>query len=347
MTIQLRVRTEYSFGECFAKVDRVIQRLKELGCKAAAIVDKSSWGHVAWHEACTKAGIEPLLGMEIVVSDDDRRTAMWFIARNTAGLAELYRSASQAYHQPVAGRGGKFPRLYRADVEAMSGDIHKFAGDILDGPWLASIGANIDINPGSRILAMQKRQIAQSHALPLVETCDNAYAYEADAPLFEIVGSGAKPTAQHLYALPPNDAAEHILATSRDIQLPKAPMVRTPGDLEALCRAGIARRGMAWTEEYEQRLQYELELIRSKDFESYFLVVADMCEYAKRDEILKGPSRGSAAGSLVCYVSGITEIDPIPPKLYFERFIDISRGGWKFKKEFVEGIKDAVSEANS
>lgn len=325
MTIQLRVRTEYSFGECFAKVDRVIQRLKEIGCKAAAIVDKSSWGHVAWHEACTKAGIEPLLGMEIVVSDDDRRTAMWFIARNTTGLAELYRVASQAYHQPATGRGGKFPRLYRADVEAMSGDIHKFAGDILDGPWLASIGANIDVNPGSRILAMQKRQLAAAHGLPLVETCDNAYAYEADAPLFEIVGSGAKPTAQHLYALPPNEAAEHILATSRGIQLPKAPMVRTPGDLEALCRAGIARRGMAWTEEYEQRLQYELELIRSKDFESYFLVVADMCEYAKRDGILKGPSRGSAAGSLVCYVSGITEIDPIPPKLYFERFIDVSR----------------------
>ena len=86
----------------------------------------------------------------------------------------------------------------------------------------------------------------------------------------------------------------------------------------------IRYRGIPWNDTYEQRLQYELGLIRSKDFESYFLIVADMVQYAKQ-HMLVGPSRGSAAGSLVCYTARITEIDPLPPKLYFERFIDVNR----------------------
>jgi DNA polymerase III alpha subunit len=81
---------------------------------------------------------------------------------------------------------------------------------------------------------------------------------------------------------------------------------------------------VSWTDEYEARMDRELEAIASKGFDSYFFVVADMIAWAKQ-RMLVGPGRGSSAGSLVCYLLGITEVDPLPFKLLFERFIDLTR----------------------
>jgi DNA polymerase-3 subunit alpha len=76
---------------------------------------------------------------------------------------------------------------------------------------------------------------------------------------------------------------------------------------------------------YEQRLDEELFIIREKKFASYFLVVQSMINWAKKEGILVGPGRGSSAGSLVCYLLGITEIDPIEHDLLFFRFISPER----------------------
>ena len=76
---------------------------------------------------------------------------------------------------------------------------------------------------------------------------------------------------------------------------------------------------------YEQRLMEELEIIRDKKFAPYFLVVSNMINWAKKEDILVGPGRGSSAGSLVCYLLGITEIDPLEHGLLFFRFINPDR----------------------
>ncbi len=328
MTTQLRIRTEYTFGQTFAPIDRVIERLKAIGCTAAAMVDRNStWGHVAWFKACTAAGIKPILGVEITVADDQETTAMWFLAQNQAGLAELYKATSKSHQQPIATKSGSMQRLYRSDVEAMSDNIFKFAGEVTDGEWLASINAIIDLNPASRVLNARKKQIADKHGLMVVSTSDNAFAFPDDNGTFELISrAGLKATPQFIIEDLDHKVTNAAIADKCDIELPVAPMVRAEGDLEQICRDGIKFRKMEgrWTQEYEDRLLYELDLIRSKDFESYFVIVADMVHYAKA-HMLVGPSRGSAAGSLVCYLARITEIDPIPPKLYFERFIDVSR----------------------
>ena len=324
--IHLRLRTEYSFEQTYAPVARVIARLKELGCTAAGIVDSGTWGHVRWFNACKEAGIQPLLGVEVVVSDGEETTRMWFLARSEAGLRETYTLTSKSHRQTILTRRGRVPRLYRHDVEGMSEEIIKFAGDVTDGPWLASVGALLDLNPASRVLNAKKLALAKQHGLRLVSTADNSYAKEEDRDVFELtVFGGLKPSPQHIIGeLEHQDVAAAIAAECSGLTLPKAPIIRAEGDLEALCREGIKFRNMSWNDAYEKRLQYELELIHSKDFVSYFLVVGDMVRYAKQ-HMLVGPSRGSSAGSLVCYLTRITEIDPIPPKLYFERFIDVSR----------------------
>lgn len=327
--IQLKIRTEYSFGQTFAPIQRVVERLQQLGVTAAGIVDNAStWGHVPWFKACKAAGIQPMLGIELCVSDDDSTHSMWFLAKNTAGLGELYRLASKSHQQTIPTRSGSIPRLYRRDVEGMSDNIFKFAGEVLDGDWLAAVGALVDLDPASRILNMKKTNVAQRHSLQLVSVGDNAYAFPEDRDVYELISrAGLKQTPQHIIDIEAHqETSASIAAACSELALPVAPMVRAQGNLEQICRDGIRFRKMEerWTQEYEDRLNYELELIRSKDFESYFIIVADMVHYAKQ-HMLVGPSRGSAAGSLVCYLARITEIDPIPPKLYFERFIDVSR----------------------
>ena len=175
--IQLRIKTEYTFGQTFAPIGRVIERLKEMGVTAAGIVDtNSTWGHVPWFKACKDAGIQPLLGVDLVVSDDDLTQRMWFLARNQAGLSEMYRFASKAHQQPLATKTGSIPRLYRNDVRNMSNDVMIFAGDVVDEAFLKDVGAIPDINPASRILNARKKAIAEKTGLLLVETSDNAYA---------------------------------------------------------------------------------------------------------------------------------------------------------------------------
>ncbi|HET7740931.1 MAG TPA: DNA polymerase III subunit alpha, partial [Mycobacterium sp.] len=91
--------------------------------------------------------------------------------------------------------------------------------------------------------------------------------------------------------------------------------------------AGLRRRfrDAPVPQEYTDRADYEIKVICDKGFPAYFLIVADLINYARSVDIRVGPGRGSAAGSLVAYSMGITNIDPIPHGLLFERFLNPER----------------------
>ena len=86
--------------------------------------------------------------------------------------------------------------------------------------------------------------------------------------------------------------------------------------------ASLKAKNLHTNQEYIDRLEEELSIIKDKQFASYFLVVYNMINWAKKNGIMVGPGRGSSAGSLVCYALGITDIDPIKHNLLFFRFID-------------------------
>jgi DNA polymerase-3 subunit alpha len=96
-------------------------------------------------------------------------------------------------------------------------------------------------------------------------------------------------------------------------------------ELKAIALEGLAERGFNNNQEYLDRLDEELNIIKDKNFGPYFLVVRSMIAWAKKEDILVGPGRGSAAGSLLCYALGITDIDPIKHGLLFFRFINPER----------------------
>lgn len=335
MIPQLRCRTEFTFRDggrdiaTFAPVGRMGARLAEIEAPAAGIVDGGTWGHVRWAKEMSKRGVAPLFGTELtVVQPDGRKPKAWALAADTK---DFYRFSTAA-------------RRDDADVEALfasSPGIVRFAGGALTNPDTFDY---IDVNPGSPFSQLAAKRLHQLTGRPLVLTGDNLYASPGDYAAFMAISGRSKVTPAHVLdveelrrAIPVLDDDQFHLAMLNTCEaaercateLPVAPMISFPGDLDKAAYDGAMMRVSkghiaAWTAEYDARLRRELLAIAEKGFESYFFVVADLIAWSKQ-RMLVGPGRGSSAGSLVCYCLGITEVDPLPHGLLFERFIDLTR----------------------
>lgn len=116
------------------------------------------------------------------------------------------------------------------------------------------------------------------------------------------------------------------------------------GELRKLVEVGIEKRGVENTEQVKERVEYELEIIRQKGYSPYFLVVADLLRYSRENGILT-TIRGSVAGSLVTYLAGITNVNPLEYKLPFERFLNPERpSAPDIDMDFADNRRDEVIE---
>ena len=126
------------------------------------------------------------------------------------------------------------------------------------------------------------------------------------------------------------------------LPVPKKNALKT---LKEMCNKSLVEKGLADNDVYKERILEELQVIEDKNFASYFLVVADMVNWSKQNEILVGPGRGSAAGSLVCYLLGITDVDPIKFDLLFFRFINPERNDFPdIDTDFMDRRRGEVKE---
>lgn len=336
---QLRVRTGYSFRNAYGRVEEVLARLKEVGAESAAIVDWGTWGHVRFEKEAKKVGIKAMFGMEVpIITMDEEgepsklKPVAWMLAIDTK---MFYRGSTAAW----VGRG-LVPEAFAA-----LGGVLRFAGAAIRSLTPDQYDY-IDVNPASILAAHESMKVARETGKPVVITCYNdmpkpdqadfAYAWEVrDSVGHRHLAGGYElwPLLSRIMARSEFDDAvkntHKVAAQLAGKELPKAPLIHFEGDLVALAREGqisrLARGHIAeWTDEYEDRLQEEIKQIQLKKFDSYFLVVADLVRFAKL-HMLVGPARGSSAGSLLCYLVDITEVDPIPHELLFQRFIDISR----------------------
>ena len=113
-------------------------------------------------------------------------------------------------------------------------------------------------------------------------------------------------------------------------------------ELRRITEEGIKKKGFEKTKEIEERIEYELKIIKDKGYASYFLVVSDLLRFAHENEILT-TIRGSVAGSLVTYLSGITNVDPIQYLLPFERFLNPERpSAPDIDMDFADNRRDEV-----
>ena len=339
--INLRNRTEYCFRKAFGPIPSVIEACSG---DSLGIADSGTWGHVAFSKACKAAGKKPILGVEISVVEDatDRSkqptNLMGFLARNDSGLEEIYSLVTRSTSKE---NFYYFPRLSYSDLFDISENViilsgtHPMWGML---PLARKDTLYIELNPMSSRKAVE---FAEAKGFKLVATSDNYYPKVTDKKAYEVLAGMSRTdrtAPMHILdewgwkdAVPwgPQSAIDNTyeIAEACNASLPVAQMVAFHSEktLETLCRDGAKKLGIDLEDEaYESRLRREIDMIASKSFEDYFFVIADMIDYAKQ-HMLVGPARGSSAGSLVCYLTGITDIDPIKHDLLFERFIDITR----------------------
>ena len=339
--INVRLRSEYSFRKAFGPIHKVVETTEG---DVMGISDSGTWGHVAFSKACKKAGKKPLFGVEIpIVEDATERSKqptneMTFIAKNNDGLRELYQLVTKStdrdhfyYH----------PRLSYEHLFDISKNIiiltgtHPILGLL---PLAKKDDMYFEINP---MTTKNNFKWAKEKGFNFVATSDNYYPKPEDKKAYEVlVGRNRQDRTAPMHilnewewkdALPwaPQEAIDmtYKIALDCNVDLPTAQMISFHSDktLRQMCVEGAKPRDIDLSDPvYKARLDRELKLIADKDFEDYFYVIADMINYAK-EHMLVGPARGSSAGSLVCYLIGITDIDPIEHDLLFERFIDITR----------------------
>lgn len=150
---------------------------------------------------------------------------------------------------------------------------------------------------------------------------------EAEQRGKEIYGDGWQEYFENTLEIASKCNVERILSGQKQFPLPDK-YETAESYLEHQIQIGITKRELEklpnWVTEYKPRIDYELNLILNKGFANYLLMIQDLILWAKQ-RMLVGAARGSVAGSLVAYVLEITEVDPIPFGLMFERFIDITR----------------------
>jgi DNA-directed DNA polymerase III PolC len=313
--IHIALLSEYSFGISYSKVKDLVK----LEGDYIGIADKNNtFAHVYLEKECKAIGKKPIFGVRLQVCSnlterfDYHSFETILIAKNNDGLKEINYLTSMVWEQFYY-----TPRLSVDQWQGISKNIIAIDAYSELKPLNFTNDGNIYVDCNNYI-NLRDRDIYQIVAGSSKRGEDRNFNFETSVHPQHVL---SEREAQAYFGQEPV-AYTDIIANQCNAAITKAEMVRFDGIKDLY---GICIDSYKYKSEYAERLEYELGLIKSKGYEDYFLIVSDMIKYAKKNGILVGPSRGSSAGSLVCYLMDITEINPIEHNLLFERFIDINR----------------------
>src|SRR5437660_2551631 len=402
--VHLHLHSDYSLLDGACDVEKLVDRVDELGMPAVAMTDHGNiFGAVHFVNAAHKVGVKPIVGCELYICkkddhvitrtppDGDTYNHLLVLAENEEGYRNLVKITSEAslhgfYYKPRVSK--KFLAEHSRGLIGLSGCLKgEVAERLMEGNYdaaLAAAGTFTDIfGKENFFLEIQDQGLEMEHkihpglfqlekdlGLPLVATTDIHYLCEEDAHAQDVMvciqtGKSIRDTGRmkfegtQFFVKSPEemyrvfkDSPEVVsrtvaIAERCNLRLEKVatpfPQFEVPPGFTIdsyfvhVTREGFARRLEALRPlheqrklkhsigDYEQRLERELAIIQQMKFPGYFLIVWDFIRYAKEREIPVGPGRGSAAGSLVSYALGITDIDPLQHELRFERFLNPER----------------------
>lgn len=337
--ISLNNRTAYSFLRGYGLPEQWQERCEQIGVEALGVADYCSvWGHIPFSKIATKV----LYGVQVPVVNrlekDPRHALVSIYARKD--ISQINEALTLAYTQTYYRPRLTWSQLADFDVEIVVDDcplteIANFAklerGYLGLGPYpslLHKAAPEFDcvLANGAKYPFPEDKEaynilnsISQGHRIGEVET-DEIHLLRVSEHEALFRQFGIEP--QECWIQNSKKIAENCNA-----QIKRATNLRLEGDIERLAVQGAERLGIELTGAYQERLQRELSAVRDKDFDSYFLFVADLVDYA-RGHMLVGPGRGSAGGSLLCYLLGITNVNPLEHGTLFERFIDVGRSDY-------------------
>lgn len=339
----MRIRTGYSFRTAVGHLGDVISRIQEIGWDAAPISDRmSTFGFVKHTKMCKELKLRPIYGVELAVVSslgEKKPTSDYWTFFAKDGLRSLHDLVAQATANP-----GREPSLLYSQAIAASGVV-KVAGERVRLEELPKKTKDLYVGLSPSLPAGLFRE-ASERGLKFVATGDNVFPRRSDLEFYRVtLGRRSGTQLYPQWIVDDGEWAESVewftekrdrVAALRNRQeavascravLKRASILvpDKPKTMRQMCLDGAERTGTNLTNPvYAERLDRELAMIASKNFEDYFYIIADMITWAKKRMIV-GPARGSSCGSLVCFLLDITTIDPIPHKLVFERFIDVNR----------------------
>jgi len=346
--VTARLHTGYSFRHAIGHLPDVMDRVKECGWPVAPITDRmSTFGFVRWTKACKEAGIRPAYGCEVAcvpALGEKKPSPDWWAFLAKDALRPLHDIIYRSTRNP-----GKDPSLTYHQAVNLDGLI-AIAGERVQ---LNHLPPAPDCGPDFFIAlspATPKGLIRQAkeQGYRFIASSCNTYPNESDLELYRVaLGWRASTQSYPQHIMTDAELREWFTDVmgldavfidqafaNRDYVwkqcnavMRKGKLIKPerPDTLLNMCVAGAQKLGVDLTDPiYAERLTTELDMIASKDFEDYFYVLSDIVSWARKNMVV-GPARGSAAGSLVCYLLSITAIDPIPYGLIFARFLDFNR----------------------
>lgn len=384
--IHLHVHSHYSLLDGLAKINDLVALAKEYGMPALALTDHGNlYGAIEFYEKATKAGVKPILGVEVYLAArsrlqkeaglDNVRYHLTLLAKNETGWRNLIKLVTKSYLEGFYYKPRIDKEILAEHSEGlvclsgcMSGEIARFLGknQIAEAEaaarWYREIFGDdfyIEIQPHMSDIKMKLKTLAQRINSPLVATHDIHYARKEDKAAHEIllaVQTGSRldnddrmsfknydvsfisPTEMEELM---NDVPEAVAESARvaekcnvvlklhENKIPCFPLPENESSpfeyLKRLVYERVKLRYPSLSSEVTERIAYELSVIEKTGFADYFLIVADCISWAREHGIVVGPGRGSSAGSIVSYILGITNLDPLKYELLFERFLNPER----------------------
>lgn len=332
MYIPLYIKTDYSLLSSLIKIDELINYLKKYNINTCAIVDNNLFGTMEIINKFNKNNIKPIIGLELNYQE---KTILLY-AKNELGYKNLIKLETYKNENEIT---IDILKKYSDNLLCIIFDIDLYNE-------FSIIYNDLYIGTNNKEDESEKRKITKNLVFINKTLYLEKYLYKYLPYIFMIrdsktIDDGTDFIYQNNHLLSYEEIENKVskdtidntikisnmcnLELSYELYMPKYNVENSKEFLISLANRGLKKRLGDVSSVYQKRLDYELSIIINMHFEDYFLVVYDYIKYAKKNGILVGPGRGSAAGSLVSYSLGITDIDPIKYGLLFERFLNPER----------------------
>ena len=335
MYIPLYNLTNYTLLSSLLKIDDLLFYAQNNNINSIAITDTNMYGTMEFIKKCNSNNIKPIIGLTIILED----YKIVCLAKNYEGYKSLLKLSTIQNEKKVVLEDLKkynkeliriLPYEYKNSYKELSKSFKDlYLGYSTKKEELESSVLTDNIVFFRESLYLNKED---EYYLPFLyrirdsKTITDDTSYETSNKELNIT---------NINELTDNKGLINTIkiADSCNIEFPKYELLLPLFDcsdpekyLFELSKKGLSKRlNGNIPDNYKERLSYELKIISEMGFPNYFLVVYDFIKYAKKNNILVGPGRGSAAGSLVAYSLGITDIDPLQYDLLFERFLNPER----------------------
>ena len=331
--VALQVKTSYSLLDSLNDIKKLVEKASSLGYTSLAITDTNNmFGVMEFYLECQKNNIKPIIGLELHI--DEKKILLY--AKNNNGYKNLIKLSTLKSERDLTIEDLKYYKdnlilimpflYYQKEIYSIYQEHYIGYSIVEEKNKIKEKKVYINdvsyLNKGDYIYLDYLKMIKYGKTLGEYELNKDIGKHLLNISEVEMFSSKEDILISKEIA----DSCNVVIDYTPDLLPIYDPKINAFTYLSSLCNKGLKRRLNDNVDDiYQNRLDYELDVINKMGFCNYFLIVWDYVKYAKFHNIMVGAGRGSAAGSLVSYTLGITDIDPIKYNLLFERFLNPER----------------------